>query len=61
MLNNAQPFILIAWWMSIFPGLALLLTVIAVNLVADGLNEACNPVLSDETWRGVRAGNDGVR
>ncbi|MBA2597841.1 MAG: ABC transporter permease [Chloroflexia bacterium] len=51
MLNNAQPFILIAWWMSVFPGLALLLTVVAVNLVADGLNEAWNPQLSDEVWR----------
>ena len=51
MLNSAQPFILIAWWMSIFPGLALLLTVVAVNLVADGLNEAWNPQLSDEVWR----------
>ena len=51
MLNSAQPFILIAWWMSIFPGLALLLTVIAVNLVADGLNEAWSPQPSDEAWR----------
>jgi peptide/nickel transport system permease protein len=47
MLNSAQPFILIAWWMSVFPGLALLLTVVAVNLVADGLNEAWNPQLSE--------------
>ena len=43
MLNNAQPFIQLAWWMSVFPGLALLLTVVGVNLVADGYNEARNP------------------
>ncbi len=45
MLNNAQPFIQLARWMSVFPGLALLLTVVGVNLVADGLNEALNPSL----------------
>lgn len=45
MLNNAQPFLQLAWWMSVFPGLALLLTVVGVNLVADGLNEALNPRL----------------
>ncbi len=43
MLNNAQPFIRSAWWMSVFPGVALLITVVAVNLVGDGLNEAMNP------------------
>ena len=43
MLNNAQPFIQTAWWMSIFPGLILLLTVVAVNLVGDGLNEVFDP------------------
>ena len=45
MLNNAQSFIPLAWWMSVFPGLALLLTVVGVNLVADGLNEAFDPRL----------------
>jgi peptide/nickel transport system permease protein len=45
MLNNAQPFIQLAWWMSIFPGLALLLAVVGVNLLADGVNEAWNPRL----------------
>ncbi|MBI5033718.1 MAG: ABC transporter permease [Chloroflexi bacterium] len=46
MLNNAQPFIQRAWWMSVFPGLALLLTVVAVNLITDGLNEARDPRLA---------------
>jgi peptide/nickel transport system permease protein len=35
-----------AWWMSLFPGLALLLTVLALNLVGDGLNDALNPRLA---------------
>jgi len=46
LLNNAQPFIRSAWWMSVFPGVALLITVIAVNLVGDGLNDALNPRLA---------------
>lgn len=45
MLNNAQSFLHLAWWTSVFPGLALLVTVVAVNLTADGLNEALNPRL----------------
>ncbi len=32
-----------AWWICTFPGLAILLTVLAINLVGDGLNEALNP------------------
>ena len=32
-----------AWWFMVFPGLALLLTVLAFNLVGDGLQDALNP------------------
>jgi peptide/nickel transport system permease protein len=32
-----------AWWYMTFPGLALLLTVLAFNLVGDGLQDALNP------------------
>lgn len=45
LLNNAQQFVRSAWWMSAFPGLAITLTVLALNLVADGLNQAWNPRL----------------
>ncbi len=34
-----------AWWICTFPGIAILLTVLGVNLVGDGLNEALNPRL----------------
>ncbi|MDX6752487.1 ABC transporter permease [Geminicoccaceae bacterium 1502E] len=34
-----------AWWMVTIPGIAILLTVLAINLVGDGLNEALNPRL----------------
>lgn len=40
LLNDAQQFVRQAWWMSAFPGLAITLTVLSLNLVADGLNEA---------------------
>ena len=43
MLNNAQPFLRTAWWMSVFPGLALALTVLGTNLFADGLQAALDP------------------
>ena len=43
MLNDAQPFLRIAWWMSVFPGLALVLTVLGTNLFADGLYALWDP------------------
>jgi peptide/nickel transport system permease protein len=46
MLNNAQPFLRTAWWMSVFPGLALALTVLGTNLFADGLQAALDPRLA---------------
>jgi len=46
MLNNAQPFLRTAWWMSAFPGAALALTVLGTNLLADGLQSALDPRLT---------------
>ena len=40
MLSGAQSYLGIAWWTSVFPGLALALLVFAVNLVGDGLADA---------------------
>ena len=34
-----------AWWICAIPGIAILLTVMAINLVGDGLNDALNPRL----------------
>jgi len=34
-----------AWYMSAIPGLAILLTVLGINLVSEGLNDALNPTL----------------
>ncbi|MBB1626072.1 ABC transporter permease [Achromobacter sp. UMC71] len=35
-----------AWWMSVFPGLAILLTVLSLNLIGEALNDALNPKLA---------------
>lgn len=32
-----------AWWMSVFPGIAILITVVAINLAGEALNDALNP------------------
>ncbi|UHC18679.1 ABC transporter permease [Methylobacterium currus] len=37
-----------AWWITAFPGLVILLTVLALNLIGEGLNDALNPRLSRE-------------
>ena len=43
MLHNAQEFFSRAWWMAAFPGMAIFLTTLGLNLVGDGLNDALNP------------------
>lgn len=35
-----------AWWISFFPGIAIFLTVLALNLAGEGLNDALNPRLA---------------
>lgn len=35
-----------AWWASVFPGLAILLTAVAINLIGEALNDALNPRIS---------------
>ncbi|GJD98459.1 MULTISPECIES: ABC transporter permease [Methylobacterium] len=37
-----------AWWITAFPGLVILVTVLALNLIGEGLNDALNPRLSRE-------------
>jgi ABC-type dipeptide/oligopeptide/nickel transport system permease subunit len=43
MISDATGIFDTAWWYMLFPGLALLLTVLAFNLVGDGLSDALNP------------------
>jgi peptide/nickel transport system permease protein len=39
-LNEGRDFIRQAWWISVFPGLAIVITVMALNLFGDGLRDA---------------------
>jgi len=45
MLAEAREFIQRAWWVVTFPGLAILVTVLAINLMGDGLRDALDPKL----------------
>ncbi|WP_274630176.1 ABC transporter permease subunit [Arvimicrobium flavum] len=45
MLAEAREFILRAWWVVTLPGLAILATVLAINLTGDGLRDALDPKL----------------
>lgn len=45
MIGANRKYVLDAWWAVTFPGLAIFLTVLAVSLVGDGLNDALNPKL----------------
>jgi dipeptide transport system permease protein len=45
MLADAREFVLRAWWVVTFPGLMILITVLAFNLLGDGLRDALDPKL----------------
>lgn len=40
--------ITVAWWLSVFPGIAILITVLSYNLVGEGLRDALDPRLWQE-------------
>lgn len=43
MLNRGQEYLELAWWMSVFPGIAICFAVLGFNLFADGLSEMFSP------------------
>ena len=45
MLADARDYLAVAWWMGVFPGLALMLTVLAINLLGDWLRDYLDPTL----------------
>jgi len=45
MLSDGRDFLTRAWWLGMFPGLAIMFTVLAFNFFGDGLNDALNPKL----------------
>ena len=46
MLAESRDYLNVAWWMSVFPGAALTLTVLSVNLLGDWLRDYLDPTLS---------------
>lgn len=47
MLSDARNYMQVAWWLPTFPGLALLLTLLAINVVGDWLRDTLDPTVSD--------------
>lgn len=48
MIGNGRELIRTAWYLTLLPGLAIVFTVLALNLIGDGLNDALNPRFSEE-------------
>lgn len=49
MLNEGRIFLRVGWWLSIFPGLMIMITVLAFNLIGDGLRDALDPRMKEMT------------
>jgi peptide/nickel transport system permease protein len=45
MLNDGRQFLRQAWWLATFPGIAISLLVLGINLIGDGLRDALDPRL----------------
>jgi peptide/nickel transport system permease protein len=51
MLTNGRTYLRQAWWPAVFPGMAILLSVLSINLLGDGLRDALDPRLSRSSTR----------
>lgn len=51
MIGSGRSTLRVAWWTSVFPGLALVVTVLALNLIGEGLADALNPRLRETGFR----------
>jgi peptide/nickel transport system permease protein len=49
MVGSARTALRQAWWMAVFPGLAILFTVLALNLVGEGLSDGLNTRIDGRT------------
>jgi peptide/nickel transport system permease protein len=47
MIADGRSYVVSAWWLCIFPGIAVLLTVLAMNILGDELTDALNPTLRE--------------
>jgi peptide/nickel transport system permease protein len=55
-LNDGKDSIEIAWWMTVYPGLAILITVLCYNLLGEGIRDALDPRLRQSRAARVRGG-----
>jgi peptide/nickel transport system permease protein len=46
MIGSGRSVIRLAWWVSVFPGISIFVTVLGLNLVGEGLNTLLNPRLA---------------
>ena len=53
-LNDGKDSIEIAWWMTVYPGLAILVTVLSYNLLGEGIRDALDPRLRQAVGRFAR-------
>ena len=49
MIEEGLPLYNVAWWVTVFPGIAIILTVLSLNLVGDGVKHALDPRAGDAT------------
>ncbi|MFO7888130.1 MAG: ABC transporter permease [Eubacteriales bacterium] len=49
MLNEGKDWLELAWWVSVFPGLAATLAILSFNVLGDGLRDALDPKLKNES------------
>jgi len=45
MLSEGRRYLSSAWWISTFPGFAIMITVLAINMIGDGLRDTLDPRL----------------
>ena len=50
-LNEGKEVIELAWWLSVYPGLAILVTVLSYNLLGEGIRDALDPRLRQSVGR----------
>jgi peptide/nickel transport system permease protein len=50
-LNDGKEVIELAWWLSVYPGLAILITVLSYNLLGEGIRDALDPRLRQSVGR----------
>jgi peptide/nickel transport system permease protein len=50
-LNDGKEVIELAWWLSVYPGLAILVTVLSYNLLGEGIRDALDPRLRQSVGR----------